>query len=99
MMVVFILLILSLACPTFGYELKSCNDSTLSSRQLCSLTKNYNPARTDFWTSGSIMNVQTEIALFQVANMDEIQETLTIDIIMSFNWNDTRLSLHRENNE
>lgn len=79
-------------------KLKSCNDS-VNFTQLCSLTETYTPGFNDFRDTGILTNIQTIVSMFQLADIDVIKDTVTVNMIFSAIWNDTRLSINQPSNE
>ena len=73
-----------------GQSLVSCNESeTVSVVQLCTLVPYYDvgvpsepPARID-----------PLVTLFSVTELNEDQRTISLNVLLSFWWNDTRLTL------
>ena len=78
----------------FGQTLVSCNE-TVSELQLCTLVSAYDEGTPDviLQTSGQPTQVISSVTLFSVAEFNEDQRTITLNVLLSFWWNDTRLTL------
>ena len=78
--------------------LVQCN-GTVTRLQLCSLEADYNARQTG--TTGSVnsgglpvmpvMPVTTAINVLKIAQLDENHNTITLNVLLSVIWNDTRL--------
>ena len=72
--------------------LVQCN-GTVTKLQLCSLEADYNARSTgkNTKTNGYPLLVNTAINVLKIAQFDENRNTITLNIILSVIWNDTRL--------
>ena len=71
--------------------LVSCND-TVSKVQLCSV-RPHSPSHPDIVTSGQKMILEMSLNLISVAEFNDDESTILINIIFGIFWNDTRISL------
>ena len=71
-----------------GEALVQCN-GTVTKLQLCSIDKNYNKMH----TMGKPGTVWSSINLNQIAEMNEHEQTITLDLVLSVWWYDQRITL------
>ena len=71
-----------------GEALVQCNE-TVTKLQLCSIDKNYNKMH----TMGKPGTVWSSINLNQIAEMNEHEQTITLDLVLSVWWYDQRITL------
>ena len=69
----------------------SCND-TVSKVQLCSV-RPHSPSHPDIITPGQKMILEMSLNLISVAEFNDDESTILINIIFGIFWNDTRISL------
>ena len=81
-----------LSCLELIQGLVQCN-GTVTKLQLCSLEADYNARSTgkNTKTNGYPLLVNTAINVLKIAQFDENRNTITLNIILSVIWNDTRL--------
>ena len=71
-----------------GEALVQCN-GTVTKLQICSIDKNYNKMH----TMGKPGTVWSSINLNQIAEMNEHEQTITLDLVLSVWWYDQRITL------
>ena len=80
----------------FGLELVQglvqCN-GTVTKLQLCSLEADYNARSTgkNTKTNGYPLLLKTAVNVLKIAQFDESHNTITLNVLLSVIWNDTRL--------
>ena len=89
-------LIFLVFCPIFCQAIIECN-KTVTKLQLCSIKTDYNSRITDSKLLGHPLAVQTEINVFKIAQLDENLNTITLNVLLSVVWNDTRIALESNN--
>ena len=87
-----ICIIIFLSCLELIQGLVQCN-GTVTKLQLCSLEADYNAGSTGTgWAmGGNPLQVKTAINVLKIAQFDENHNTITLNILLSVIWNDTRL--------
>ena len=68
--------------------LVQCN-GTVTKLQLCSIDKNYNKMH----TMGKPGTIWSSINLNQIAELNEHEQTITLDLVLSVWWYDQRITL------
>lgn len=81
-----------LFCSVGSYYLKSCNES-VSSLQLCKLDPSYAKGQPDYKWTGQPMMMETQVIIHSLTAFDEKSSTITLSVLLTSLWNDTRLSL------
>ena len=85
--------IIFLSCLKSIQGLVQCN-GTVTKLQLCSLEADYNAGSTGTGTidfGGYPLPVKTAINVLKIAQFDENHNTVTLNVLLSVIWNDTRL--------
>ena len=72
--------------------LVKCN-GTVTKLQLCSLADEYQKGVPPGCKGCKPMSVSSSITVLKIAEMDENQNTITLNVLLSVVWNDTRLTL------
>ena len=72
--------------------LVSCNDTEILKVQLCSV-RPHSPSHPDIVTPGQKMILEMSLNLISVAEFNDDESTILINIILGIFWNDTRVSL------
>ena len=72
--------------------LVSCNDTDVLKVQLCSV-RPHSPSHPDIVTPGQKMILEMSLNLISVAEFNDDESTILINIIFGIFWNDTRISL------
>ena len=72
--------------------LVQCN-GTVTKLQLCSLEADYNARSTgkNTKTNGYPLQLKTAVNVLKIAQFDESHNTITLNVLLSVIWNDTRL--------
>ena len=83
-----IFLTFSISCVR---ALVSCNETVLKV-QLCSV-RPHSPSHPDIVTPGQKMILEMSLNLISVAEFNDDESTILINIIFGIFWNDTRISL------
>ena len=80
----------------FGQTLVNCNE-TVSELQLCSHVFDYDGGMPDSIVQQSGERqptlLKTSITLYSLAEFNEDQSTISLNVLLAMAWNDTRLSL------
>jgi hypothetical protein len=83
-------LLLSIRSTT---ALVKCN-GTVTKLQLCFLSDKYDKGKpAGKWPMKMVSSVTT----FKIAELDENQNTITLNLLLSVMWNDTRITLETDN--
>ena len=74
-----------------GQALIHCNE-TITKIRMCALDSNYGNGRPPF-KNGSPTMVKNSVTLFSLAQINEDQSTISLNVLLAFKWDDTRISL------
>ena len=85
-------LIVLVFCPNFSQAILECN-KTVTKLQLCSVKTDYNSRSTGSKLLGQPLVVNTAVNVFKIAQLDENFNTITLNVLLSVVWNDTRILL------
>ena len=90
--VIMICIIFFLFCLELIQGLVQCN-GTVTKLQLCSLEADYNARSTgkNTKTNGYPLLLKTAVNVLKIAQFDENHNTITLNVLLSVIWNDTRL--------
>ena len=100
-MLLILLNIFLLALIKPGQGLISCDSKNVTKTQLCIMDENnvdihdYPDTKDD----GEPMEVKTALTLISIAEINSEQNTISLNIILSLFWNDSRISMLKANNE
>ena len=100
-MLLILLNIFLLALVKPGQALVSCNTKNVTKTQLCTMDENnidihdYPDTKDD----GEPMEITTALTLISIAEINSEQNTISLNIILSLFWNDSRISMLKANNE
>ena len=72
--------------------LVKCN-GTVTELQLCSLADKYQKGVPPGCKDCKPMSLSSSLTVFKIAELDENQNTITLNILLSVVWNDTRVTL------
>ena len=72
--------------------LVKCNE-TVTKLQLCSLADKYQKGVPPGCKDCKPMNLSSSLTVFKIAELDENQNTVTLNLLLSVVWNDTRVTL------
>ena len=72
--------------------LVKCN-GTVTELQLCSLADKYQKGVPPGCKGCKPMNLSSSLTVFKIAELDENQNTITLNLLLSVVWNDTRVTL------
>ena len=72
--------------------LVKCN-GTVSKLQLCSLTGKYDKGVPPGCKECEPMVLYSSVTVFKISELDETQNTITMNVLLSVAWNDTRVTL------
>ena len=76
----------------FCNGLFNCNE-TVSILQICKLDPFYAPGKPAWNENDPPLQAEQIITIFNIVEFDVVQSTLTLNLILSISWNDSRLSL------
>ena len=79
-------------CPSLCQAIVECN-KTVTKLQLCSLKSDYNSRSIGRNVGDNPLLVNTEVNVFKIAQLDENFNTITLNVLLSVIWNDTRIVL------
>ena len=79
----------------WGQALIHCNE-TVTKIRMCTLDSNYGNGRPPF-KEGSPTMVKNSVTLFSLAQINEDQSTISLNVLLAFKWDDTRISLKSNN--
>ena len=95
-MILLVVLVLLQNLFDFGQPLLvSCNE-TVSKLQLCTLVSDYEQGVPDSVVHKQPTQVSNSVTLLSVAEFNEDQSTILLDLVLWLGWNDSRLSLTPE---
>ena len=72
--------------------LVKCN-GTVTELQLCSLANKYQKGVPPGCKGCKPMSLSSSLTVFKIAELDENQNTITLNLLLSVVWNDTRVTL------
>ena len=72
--------------------LVKCN-GTVSKLQLCFIDEKYDKGAPPGNGVPEPMKMVSSVTVFKIAELDENQNTLTLNLLLSIRWNDTRITL------
>ena len=72
--------------------LVTCNKN-ITKLQLCSLFDEYEKGRSDLKITGKPMKIWSSISVFKIAEVSEDTNTITLNLLLSIWWYDTRITL------
>ena len=75
--------------------LVKCNE-TVTTLQLCSLADKYQNGVPPGCKDCKPMNLSSSLTVFKIAELDENQNTVTLNLLLSVVWNDTRVTLESD---
>jgi hypothetical protein len=84
-----LLMVSSLALPQ---ALIQC-DKNATKEQLCSLYDKYEKGTSDFKITGKPMSIKSSITMLKIAELDQNKNTITLNVLLSIFWNDTRITI------
>ena len=87
-----------MACISIVQSLNICNQ-TVSKLQICSLDPEYNKGSTDYLFNNQKMKMDTRFAVNSIAEFDQNHKHITLDLILSTTWNDSRLTIESPDSE
>ena len=90
------LLILLLSVVRFSNALVKCNGK-VSKIQLCNLQDDEYDEGVPPWSPGNPMILKSSITVYKIAELNEEENTITLNFLLSVVWYDTRLSLESNN--
>ena len=92
-MILLVVLVLLQNLFDFGQPLLvSCNE-TVSKLQLCTLVSDYEQGVPDSVVHKQPTQVSNSVTLLSVAEFNEDQSTISLNVLLAMWWNDTRLTL------
>ena len=68
-------------------------DGGMTKLKLCSLVEKYDKGVPLECKHCDPLEMRSSITVFKIAELDEDQDTITLDLLLSVSWNDTRLTL------
>ena len=68
-------------------------DGGLTKLKLCSLVEKYDKGVPLECKHCDPLEMRSSVTVFKIAELDEDQDTITLDLLLSVSWNDTRLTL------
>ena len=75
----------------------SCNETVTSRPQICLVDQpNYKNFWPD-WKNGQPMILNTSINLVSIAEFDDDDSTILLNLVVTISWNDTRVTLKSNN--
>ena len=81
---------------SIGQALVKCN-GTVTKLQLCSLDEVYNKGTPPYCElsgcQGETMRIWSSVTVYKIAELDSVENTLKLDILLSIFWYDTRITL------
>ena len=90
------LLILLLSVVRLSNALVKCNGK-VSKIQLCNLHNDEYEQSMPSWSPGNPMILKTSVIVYKIAELNDKDNTITLDFLLSVVWYDTRLSLESNN--
>ena len=77
---------------TLGQALIQCNKNA-TKEQLCSLYDKYQKGKSDWTITGKPMSIKSSVTMLKIAELDQNKNTITLNILLSIFWNDTRITI------
>ena len=68
-------------------------DGAVTELQLCSLVEKYDKGVPLECKECGPLKIQSSVTILKFAELDENQNTITLDLLLSVSWNDTRITL------
>ena len=90
------LLILLLSVIRLSTALVKCNGK-VSKIQLCNLQNDEYDEGIPPWSPGNPMILKSSVTVYKIAELNEEENTITLNFLLSVVWYDTRLSLESNN--
>ena len=75
--------------------LVNCNGN-VTKLQLCSFVPEYDNGNTDWTSTGKPMKVWSSVTIFRIAELDEDQNTITLNVLLSVWWYDSRIQIESQ---
>ena len=75
-----------------GQALTQCNKNA-TKEQLCSLYDKYEKGTSDVKITGKPMSIKSSVTMLKIAELDQNKNTITLNILLSIFWNDTRITI------
>ena len=75
-----------------GQALIQCNKNT-TKEQLCSLYDKYEKGTSDLKITGKPMSIKSSVTMLKIAELDQNKNTITLNVLLSIWWNDTRITI------
>ena len=75
-----------------GQALIQCNKNA-TKEQLCSLYDKYEKGTSDVKITGKPMSIKSSVTMLKIAELDQNKNTITLNILLSIFWNDTRITI------
>ena len=91
-MALFSFIIASLCFLNTAQALVRCNGN-VTKLQLCSLVPDYNKGM----SGGKPLRLAASVTVFKISELDENQHTISINLLLSVWWYDTRLTIESNN--
>ena len=85
-------LILLLSVIRFSNALVKCNGK-VSRIQLCNLHNNEYEQSMPSFSPGNPMKLKTVVVVYKIAELNDKENTITLNFLLAVKWYDTRLSL------
>ena len=68
-------------------------DGGMTKLKICSLVEKYDKGVPLECKHCDPLEMRSSVTVFKIAELDEDQNTITLDLLLSVSWNDTRLTL------
>ena len=85
-------LLLMVSSLAFIQALIQCNKNA-TKEQLCSLYDKYQKGKSDWTITGKPMSIKSSVTMLKIAELDQNKNTITLNILLSIFWNDTRITI------
>ena len=86
----------SLFLVNIGHALVRCNKNA-TKLQLCSIDEAYDKSVSGWKSVGKPIKIWSSVHVKEIAELDENQQTITLDLILSVWWQDPRITLESNN--